>query len=163
MSGKIDFYSTKRSSNVSIPSNKVCGYRIKNSIMKKGYSDGVNASRDNGVVEQRLSRFATEEERKCAGSNCEGNTNWLNSRKVRFNLAINADQQFNIKRPAFLAGTTDNNYSDPQLPKNERNGIGNRTIMRNNFLAPKIKNRYLNDFEKLQSLSLEEAGRPNRR
>ena len=71
----------------------------------------------------------------------------LNKRNggVRFNQAISADQQFNIKRPAFLAGTTDNSYSNPQLPKNERNGLGNRTIIRNNFLAPKIKNRFLND------------------
>ena len=110
MSGGIDFYSSKRGDNVSIPRNKVCGYRIKNPIMKKGYSDGVNAPRDNGVVEQRLSRFSTEAERKCAGYNCEGNTNWLNSGKVRFNRAISADQQFNVKRPTFLAGTTDNNY-----------------------------------------------------
>ena len=161
MSMKIDFYSTKRSGNVSIPRNKVCGYRIKNPIMKKGFSDGMNAPRDNGVVEQRLSRFATEAERQNAGSNCNGNTNWLNSRQVKFNTPESADQQFSINRPSFKEGTTDNSLADPKLPKNIREGLGNRTIIRNNFLAPDIRNRVLKDFEKLQSLSLEEAGYPD--
>ena len=35
------FYSTKRNANVSIANSKVCGYRISNDIMKKGYSDSV--------------------------------------------------------------------------------------------------------------------------
>jgi hypothetical protein len=161
MSGEITFYSTKRSSNVAIPRNKVCGYRIKNPMMKKGYSDGMRADRENGVVEQRLSRYATEDERKCAGSNCEGNTNWLNHRKVNFNTPESADNQFWIKRPAFKEGTVDNTQTnaDP-IPKNIREGLGNRDITRNNFLAPAIKARFTGDFDKLQALDISEVGKP---
>lgn len=160
MSGGITFYSTKRSSNVSIPPNKVCGYRIKNPMMKNGYSDGMRADRENGVVNQRLSRYATEDERKCAGSNCEGNTNWLNHRKVHFNTPESADNQFWIKRPTFKEGTVNNSYADPQLPKNMRDGLGNRDITRNNFLAPAIKARFTGDFDKLQALDISEVGKP---
>ena len=160
MSGGIDFYSTKRSSIVSIPRNKVCGYRIKNNWTKKGYSDGVKAGSDNGVVNQKLSRFATEREREQAGSNCEGNTNWLNHRKVHFNTPESADNQFWVKRPAFKSGTVNNSYAEPQLPKNERGGLGNRDITRNNFLASAIKPRFTGDFDALQALDIAEVGRP---
>ena len=159
MSKGITFYSTKRSSNVVIPPNKVCGYRIKNPIMKNGYSDGVNAGRNNGIVEQKLSRYATEDERKCAGSNCEGNTNWLNHR-VRFNTPESADNQFCIKRPAFREGAVANSYANPNLPQNKRNGLGNRYISRDDFLAPDIKPRFTGDFDKLQALDISEVGKP---
>ena len=160
MSGGIDFYSTKRSSIVSIPRNKVCGYRIKNNWTKKGYSDGVKAGSDNGVVNQKLSRFATEQEREQAGSNCEGNTNWLNHRKVHFNTPESADNQFWVKRPAFKSGTVNNSYVEPNLPKNERGGLGNRDITRNNFLASAIKPRFTGDFDALQALDISEVGKP---
>ena len=158
---KITFYSTKRSSNVAIPQNKVCGYRIKNPMMKKGYSDGMRADRENGVVDQRLSRYATEDERKCAGSNCEGNTNWLNHRKVNFHTPESADTQFWIKRPTFKEGTIDDTQinADP-LTENIRGGMGNREITRNNFLSPKIQPRFTGDFDSLQALDISEVGKP---
>lgn len=160
MSGGIDFYSTKQSSNVVIPRNKVCGYRIKNPIMKKGFSDGMRADRTNGVVDQRLSRFATETERKCAGSNCEGNTNWLNH-KVKFNTPESADNQFWIKRPTFKSGTVDNSQRDADpLPKNMRGGLGNKDITRNNFLSSEIRPRFTGDFDQLQALDIAEIGGP---
>jgi len=156
----VTFYSTKRSSNVDIPRDRVCGYRIKNDWTKTGYSDGVRAGRDNGVVNQRLSRFATEQEREEAGSNCSGNTNWLNH-KVRFNKPESADNQFWIKRPAFKEGTVDYTQKEAdELPENIRFGTGNREIVRNNFLAPPIKARFTGDFDALQALDIAEIGKP---
>ena len=70
MTSSVSFYSTKAKKQVEIPSNKVCGYRIANDIMKNGYSDGVKAGIDNGIIGQRLSRFATEEEREKSSGNC---------------------------------------------------------------------------------------------
>ena len=129
--------------------------------MKNGFSDGVNAGRNNGVVDQRLSRFATEAERKCAGSNCEGNTNWLNHRKVHFNTPESADTQFWVNRPAFKSGTVDDSQRDADpLPDNIRGGLGNRDITRNNFLASEIKPRFTGDFDKLQALDIAEIGAP---
>jgi hypothetical protein len=128
--------------------------------MKNGFSDGVNAGRNNGIVDQRLSRYATEDERKTADSNCEGNTNWLNHRKVRFNTPESADNQFCIKRPAFKEGAVANSYANPNLPQNKRNGLGNRDITRDNFLAPAIKPRFTGDFDKLQTLDISEVGKP---
>lgn len=156
----VSFYSTKRNSNVSIPKDKVCGYRIKNPIMKHGYSDGLRAGRNNGVVNQSLSRFSTEAERQCASSICEGNTNWLNH-KVKFNKPESADNQFSIKRQAFKAGEVDNSQvnADP-IPKNQRNGLGNKYISRNNFLSPPIKPRFTKDFDALEVLPISELGKP---
>lgn len=162
MSG-ITFYSTKKSSIVSIPKNKVCGYRIKNPIMKNGFSDGVRTGRDNGIVNQKLSRFATEQERQEAGLICEGNTNWLNHKKVRFNTPESADNQFCIKRPSFKAGSIDDTQKNADnIPNNIRGGLGNKDITRINFLAPNIRSRFVGDFEALQALDIAEIGGPEK-
>jgi hypothetical protein len=158
------FYSTKRNANVMIPNNKVCGYRISNSIMKKGYSDGVRAGRDNGVVNQSLSRFSTERQREEAGSNCAGNVNWLNHRTgENFNPPESAKNQFKIDRKAFMAGSelkmNDLNTSNNSIDKiNRRIGQGNREIVRPSFMAPTIHARLPIDFDKLQAMDIAEFG-----
>lgn len=158
MSGGITFYSTKRSSNVNIPQSKVCGYRITNPIMKNGWSSGLRSGADNGVVNQKLSRFSEDWEAEELKQNCSGNTNWLSGRKPKFNTPESADNQFWVKRPTFLAGTEyDDKNADP-IPINERAGLGNRDITRRNFLAPPIKPRFTKSFEELQSVAVSEAG-----
>jgi hypothetical protein len=155
------FYSTKRNANVMIPNNKVCGYRISNNIMKKGYSDGVRAGRDNGVVNQSLSRFSTERQREEAGSNCAGNVNWLNHRTgENFNPPESAKNQFNIDRNAFYAGTEYKQTNQAQsIDKiNRRAGQGNREIVRPSFLAADIHARLPIDFDKLQAMDIAEFG-----
>ena len=159
----INFYSTKRNGNVEIPSNKVCGVRIPNSYMKKNYSDGVRAGLNNGVVNQRLSRFSTEAERKEATSNCAGNVNWLNYKVGEtFNPPENVDRQFNIKRPAFNAGTVSRPKSEGLQNSindiNQRGGLGNKRIVRPRFMSPPITARLPLDFEKLQLMNIQEAG-----
>ena len=135
----ISFYSSKLNSYVNIPRDKVCGYRITNPIMKKGYSDGVRAGRKNGIVDQSLSRYATEEERDSLES-CEGNTNWLNHGKGMFKEGESLDNQFRINRPVKVVNIFSKNTS---LPKNRRGGLGNWEISRNNFMASPIKPRFV--------------------
>ena len=135
----ISFYSSKLNSRVNIPRDKVCGYRITNPIMKKGYSDGVRADRKNGIVDQTLSRYATEEERGSVDP-CEGNTNWLNHRKGLFKEGESLDNQFRINRPEKVVNIFSKNRP---LPKNRRGGLGNWEIKRNNFMASPIKPRFV--------------------
>lgn len=151
----VKFYSTQRQSNVFIPANKVCGYRIKNPIMKRGYSSGVRAGIDNGVVNQKLSRFSEDYEAERVYK-CEGNTNWLNGRKPQFNKAESADNQFSIKRPSFLEGSSIHSIQAQELKPNNRAGLGNRDITRNNFLASEIKARQF-DLEKLQIMPVSDV------
>ena len=150
------FYSTKSEKQVNIPNNKVCGYRIKNELTPKGYSNGVRSGNDNGVVSQRLSRFSTAHETDMVGSICAGNTNWLN-KGVKFN-PVDVGSQFELKRPAFKSGTVADKTPDVSLPMNIREGDGNWVMKRNNFLAPPIKGREQLDFEKLQAQDIATAG-----
>ena len=162
---KTSFYSTKRQSNVQIPNNKVCGARIVNSAMKNNYSDTVKADNNNGVVNQRLSRFSTEAERKGADSICDGNRNWLNHASGDgFTRPESAKNQFSIQRPRFLAGRNGSNLANiAVITPNQRNGLGNRNIRRDNFIAPRIKSRdeSLSEFSNLQAMSVSQAGKIN--
>tara|TARA_R110001599_G_scaffold73668_1_gene203648 strand:- start:4145 stop:5428 length:1284 start_codon:yes stop_codon:yes gene_type:complete len=161
MTKVINFYSTKRHGNVEIPVSKVCGVRIPNSYMKKNYSDGIRTGADNGVVNQRLSRFSTEAERKEATSNCAGNVNWLNYKVGEtFNPPENAGRQFSIKRPAFDVGTVAMNRQEADSIDdiNQRGGLGNKRIVRPSFMSPPLKPRITLEFDKLQLLNIQEAG-----
>ena len=155
------FYSTKRNANVSIANSKVCGYRISNDIMKKGYSDGVRAGRDNGVVNQGLSRFSTERQCEDAGSSCAGNVNWINYRRgENFNPPESAKNQFNIDRKGFKSGTI---YEEKQTAQsisgiNHRIGQGNREIVRPAFMSPAVHARLPVDFDKLQAMDIADFG-----
>ena len=65
---------------------------------------------------------------------------------------------FNIDRPAFLADTETVSPSAPVLRGNNRKGIGNREIVRDNFMASKIMGRKLINFDKLAAIDLENEG-----
>jgi hypothetical protein len=154
------FYSSKRNKNVNIPNDKVCGYRIRNEWMKKGYSDGLKADRNNGVVDQRLSRFANEYESVNAMNRCKGNVNWLNHKTgMGFNKPESADNQFIFKRPAFKAGQTiPFKQCDSIDGINKRGGMGNRYMSRPNFKASEIKGRFAFTPDFIKSLSYGEVG-----
>ena len=98
------FYSTKVNKEVSIPNDKVCGYRFKNGATKTGWSSGVRSGKDNGVVNQKFSRFSTDTETNSKGP-CAGNTNWINHKTGDgFTKPESAYTQFEIKRPSFISG-----------------------------------------------------------
>jgi len=65
---------------------------------------------------------------------------------------------FSIDRPSFLADTDTVSPSAPVLRGNNRKGIGNREIVRNNFEASKIMGRHLISFDKLAAIDLETEG-----
>jgi hypothetical protein len=71
---------------------------------------------------------------------------------------VNVDKQFNLNRPAFRSGTLARGTANVSLPKNRRNGTGNRNLQRNNFISPSIKGREEIDFEKLQAQDISEGG-----
>jgi hypothetical protein len=155
------FYSTKRNANVNVPNNKVCGYRIANTIMKKGYSDGVRAGKDNGVINQGLSRFSTERQREDAGSSCAGNVNWLNHKTGdTFNRPESAKHKFTIGRKAFDAGAEYVERVPAQCIRgiNHRRGQGNREMIRPSFMSPTSHGRLPVDFDKLQAMDIAEFG-----
>ena len=160
----LNFYSTKRSSNVNIPRNKVCGYKIINSWMKDGFSNGIRSGADNGVVDQKLSRFATETERLEAGNICSGNTNLLNPPVMpQVNPAHFENHTFgNIIRPEFMSGTrllqdkgSDTNTNIESVRNDGGVGAG---LERENFIASDIRARGIFGLDALQVLSLEDAG-----
>lgn len=153
------FYSTKRNTNVTIPNSKVCGYRMANNWMKSGYSNGVRAGRDNGVVAQKFSRFATDMERENAGSNCAGNTNWENHKTGdAFTKPESSTTQFEFKRPAFDAGSVFSGKEAQSIDNiNQRRGMGNREIRRPAFNAPKIEARTVIPFEQLQAAAISDV------
>ena len=155
------FYSTKRNRKVSVPNSKVCGYRISNHTMKNGYSDGVKASRDNGVVNQPLSRFATERQREDAGSNCDGNVNWLNHRTGgTFQPSESNKNHFSLERNGFKAGYIYNEKKQAQsiTDINKRAGQGNFELVRPAFQSSAIAPRRPVDFDKLQALDIANFG-----
>ena len=151
------FYSTKVKSKVSIPSQKVCGYRIKNYNTRRGWQSGLRAGRDNGVVNQKFSRFATDD---CSAnhSGCAGNTNWMNP-KEHFNKpeSISFFDSTNIRPNRFYAGEIATNTHAPDLKKNNRAGRGNKLLERHNFKAAPIQGRDINRFQALQVLALNES------
>lgn len=161
MNNTTSFYSTKRNSNVNVNNNKVCGYRIKNPWMKQGFSYGVKAGRDNGVVDQKLSRFATGQECNEAGQRCAGNTNWLNYKKgMGFTKPESSKTHFSLGNRNNLNAGDVGHYSNnvPDLKPNERKGRGNRLLERANFMASDIKPRMHFPFESLRTIVYGEEG-----
>jgi len=78
--------------------------------------------------------------------------------KLRFSKNKMGTTQYNISRPAFRAGSTISGNYVPNLRPNQRRGLGNRNMERNNFLSPNIKGREVIDFERLEALDVEQAG-----
>lgn len=153
-----EFYSTYFNKTVDIPNPKVCGYKISNSATKKGWSSGLRAGKDNGVAPQKFSRFSTDWEAE-SKYKCEGNRNWLNkNQRINF-IKTKQGQPFSIQRPSFKSGTiTQPDKPVPKLGGNERDGMGNRLIVRNNFISPEIRGREVLNFERLQAQDIEQAG-----
>jgi hypothetical protein len=149
------FYSSKLHKKVAIPENKVCGYTMTSQDNKRGRISGVRAGKDNGVVPQRLSRFATKHDADERFA-CAGNTNWRND-EIEFHQS-RGGRAFNIARPGFRAGASVVDGGAEKLKKNIRNGLGNRDITRPNFTASKILSRQHTDFDKLQAMDIANQG-----
>ena len=154
----VDFFSTKVNKRVNIPRNKVCGTRYANSYNKLGYSNAVRAGKDNGVVNQSVSRFATCDEVNNV-TPCEGNQNWLNvNKRVNFDKA-KVGKTADLKRPKSVVKTiTDTRYLAEY--KNSRRGLGNRRITRpaNALRSPPIS-RLVTDYDKMRALDVELYGK----
>jgi hypothetical protein len=149
------FYSTKVHRKVDIPHNKVCGYTMTSQDNKRGRISGVRAGKDNGVVPQRLSRFATKHDADERFA-CVGNTNWRND-DIEFHQS-RGGRAFNIPRPGFRAGASVVGIHAQELRPNFRNGVGNYEIKRPNFMAASIAPRQHTDFDKLQAMDIANEG-----
>jgi hypothetical protein len=152
-----NFYCTKLKRSVEIPKKEVCGYRIRNERMKKGFSDGIKAN-PTTICNQRLSRFATSLDSQNASRNCSGNQNWLNPRK--YFVKRKEGTRHDIRRSRFLAGTVASPSVEevPEDITNNRVGTGNRLLRRPAFIAPTIKARDIVDFDKLILQDLSKHG-----
>jgi hypothetical protein len=151
------FYSTKLNKNVNIPADKVCGYTMTRHTNRRGNTSGLRAGLNNGVVRQRLSRFATEADAKC-NFPCDGNTNWLNRKRGTDFYKTREGEAFEIKRPMTKSGTVALNFDADNIPPNNRRGHGNYDIVRPSTDAAKIAPRMHTDFDKLQSIDLLKFG-----
>ena len=77
---------------------------------------------------------------------------------LKFNRTRNG-RPFSIQRPSFKSGSVDvENSSIKRLDGNDRDGMGNKRIVRNNFISPAIRGREVLDFERLQASDIEQAG-----
>jgi len=77
---------------------------------------------------------------------------------LKFNRTRNG-RPFSIQRPSFKSGSVDvENASVKRLDGNDRDGMGNKRIVRNNFISPAIRGREVLDFERLQASDIEQAG-----
>jgi hypothetical protein len=80
------------------------------------------------------------------------------TKKVRFDIVKNGTA-FHINRPSFKSGSSVINKMNYVAPlENVRLGVGNRNIVRNNFIAPPIRSREIIDFERLQAQDIEMGG-----
>lgn len=161
------FYSTKLQENVFIPKDRTCGYRIRNDYMPRGYSSGLKAGRNNGVVNQRLSKFTTDHESEQAKSKCDGNTNWYNHKRGTNFIStprVDKGKTFQIKRPGFKKQYEPDfkkpSYAEKIDDINQRRGnvYGNHEIRRPGSLAEAPLPRMTVDFNKLQALDLQNFG-----
>ena len=71
---------------------------------------------------------------------------------------INEGSRFVINRPSFKSGIVNIKKGDVKIPINNRKGLGNYDITRNNFIAPPIKGREALNFERLQAQDIETGG-----
>ena len=84
--------------------------------------------------------------------------------RISFPKPENIKNQFILKRPSFLAGTIDKQGQDGVtsrnkfLQLNERKGIGDSEIIRPAFVNQNPRKRLIVEFDKLQMLSVDEAG-----
>ena len=81
--------------------------------------------------------------------------------RTDFKTSKRTGDMYPITRPSFRAGTSSITTGVvPNLRPNNRTGIGNHTMVRNNFLAPAIASRAMRvvPFEKLQLQTLAEEG-----
>jgi hypothetical protein len=77
---------------------------------------------------------------------------------LKFNRTRNG-RPFSIQRPSFKSGSVDvENTSVKRLDGNDRDGMGNKRIVRNNFISPPIRGREVLNFERLQAQDIEQAG-----
>lgn len=82
----------------------------------------------------------------------------INGSRVRFDIVKNGTA-FHINRPSFKSGSSVINKMGYVSPlENVRLGVGNRSIVRNNFIAPPIRSREIIDFERLQAQDIEMGG-----
>jgi hypothetical protein len=116
----------------------------------------LKVGRDNGVVNQRLSRFSTDYEAQDK-HHCAGNTNWLNYRGPVFKETSRSSSS-NINRRGFRAGQTMIGSPVAGLTPNDRAGMGNEQITRPAFMSPKIRSRDVLDFARLQAMDIEQYG-----
>jgi len=81
--------------------------------------------------------------------------------RTDFKNSKRTGDMYPITRPSFRAGTSSITTGVvPNLRPNNRTGIGNHTMVRNNFLAPAIASRAMRvvPFEKLQLQTLKDEG-----
>ena len=150
-----EFYASSVKRKVRVPDNKVCGYTMRSEYDKRA-SSGLRAGRDNGVVSQKLSRYATKHDAQIKHP-CAGNTNWLNPKFEGF-YKSRGGQAFKINRPSFRVGETyHQDRTPPPLQPNSRRGLGNRDITRKNFEASNIRARN-STFASLQATDIASLG-----
>ncbi len=153
-----DFYSTLLERKVIVPNNRVCGARYTNSATKCGYSNAVRAGRNNGIVEQRLSRFATDLETETANSKCAGNQNWLN-KEIKFKNGPKYSEQYHVDRRAMRSNTVKmSTKADSIKDINKRRGLGNGVVFRKNFKTPDPLPRLPIGFDRLKAIELSKYG-----
>ena len=151
-----DFHCIRNNNNVRVPNSRVCGFRTSNNATKKGWSSGLKTGSDN-LCGHRMSRFSTDLEADEANETCQGNTNWLGYDGASFNRT-RVNNPWELEREAFRSGGTWVQNSAPNLPKNERNGMGNYNLQRPSFTAPDILPRHEIDFDKINALNLAQFG-----
>lgn len=159
-----EFYASKVHHKVSVPNGRVRAAKFQNPVMPSGVSYAVQAGKDNGVVDQRLSRFAKQPEAD-ALKPAPGNQNWYNHKTGEDFVKPKEGHIFQIKRPAFRSSEIEPVYPEAASIDNinQRRGGGNWNIERPAFLAPDIAARPIQGLktdyttEKVASMKLDET------
>ena len=154
----MDFYCGRQKRQTNISKANVCAWRS-SADTKRGYVQGVNARTPNACG-HRLSRFVTNEDIRDASSHCKGNVNWLNHKGAEFD-AVRVNNIHQIKRAGFMAGTQKSpNIDIPRLGEllTKRRGVGDYTITRQNFNAPRVMPRDPVDFDGIRAINIAQFG-----
>ena len=137
-----EFYASKVHHNVKVPDAKVRSAKFANPWMPSGTSYAVRSGKDNGVVDQRLSRPATKPEADNLHP-LPGNQNWYNHKPGGDFVEQPKGKAFEIRRPAFNASDKEPVYPEAEsiADLNKRRGVGNWAIDRPSLKAPDIMPR----------------------
>jgi hypothetical protein len=150
------FYSNSTNRKISIPNQKVCGWKQSSTYNSNGWVSGVRSGRNNGIENRSFSRFSRDDEAKERNA-CQGNANWLSGNAPVFRGQKPPGTRFELRADNFKGGVTASykpGNTDIEAIHVNRRGRGNNLLERPEFHKPPIMPRNVVEFGGLKQLDV---------